>query len=167
MPDPEQFRVCVEPLPTDFVRPLTLTGRGRSRGGTAQFSDSAGPVLAQLATCNTRRPTDPKLLPLRLQIPVAITSPPDIGSAQNIQRKPPEPEHPGSSLMKDSSQEQDPPERPPKELPGGAAQALSSALKKTFDALLEEPVPEKFDALIARIREEEMRRNAGNDGDKD
>ncbi|KCZ91295.1 NepR family anti-sigma factor [Hyphomonas jannaschiana] len=69
--------------------------------------------------------------------------------------------------MKDSSQEQDPPERPPKELPGGAAQALSSALKKTFDSLLEEPVPEKFDALIARIREEEMRRNAGNDGDKD
>jgi hypothetical protein len=81
--------------------------------------------------------------------------------------KPPEPENPGSSLMKDNPQEQDPPERPPKELPGGAAQALSSALKKTFDSLLQEPVPEKFDALIARIREEEMRKKAGSDDDKD
>ena len=65
--------------------------------------------------------------------------------------------------MKDNSQEKDEPDRPPQELPGGASEALSSALQKTFESLLEEPVPEKFEALIARIREEEARKNAASD----
>ena len=57
--------------------------------------------------------------------------------------------------MKDNSQDKNRPEGPPEELPGGASQALSSALQKTFESLLQEPVPDKFEALIARIREEE------------
>ena len=60
--------------------------------------------------------------------------------------------------MKDNSEDESQPASPLEELPGGASQALSSALQKTFEALLEEPVPEKFEALIAHIREEEMRR---------
>ncbi|MEZ6000312.1 NepR family anti-sigma factor [Hyphomonas sp.] len=60
--------------------------------------------------------------------------------------------------MKDNSQDKDQPVGPPEELPGGASQALSSALQKTFESLLQEPVPEKFEALIARIREAEARK---------
>ena len=40
----------------------------------------------------------------------------------------------------------------------GTSRALSAALKKTFEALLEEPVPDKFQELIARIRDEESRK---------
>ena len=60
--------------------------------------------------------------------------------------------------MQDNSQDKDQPEGAPEELPGGASQALSSALQKTFESLLQEPVPDKFEALIARIREEETRK---------
>jgi hypothetical protein len=60
--------------------------------------------------------------------------------------------------MKDKSQDKDQPERSAGELPGGASEALSSALQKTFEALLQEPIPDKFEALIARIREEETRK---------
>jgi len=49
----------------------------------------------------------------------------------------------------------------------GASKALSSALKKTFESLLQEPVPEKFQELIARIREAEASRTSGrNDPEK-
>ena len=64
----------------------------------------------------------------------------------------------GNDLMKDNSQDKDQPESAPKEIPVGASQALNSALQKTFEALLQEPVPEKFEALIACIRDEEARR---------
>lgn len=52
----------------------------------------------------------------------------------------------GSDLMKDNSQDKVQPEGTPKDMPVGASQALNSALQKTFEA------------LIARIREEEARR---------
>ena len=68
--------------------------------------------------------------------------------------------------MKDNSQDRNQPDGPPEELPGGVSQALSSALQKTFDALLQEPVPDKFEAMIARIREEEARRNAKPENDE-
>jgi hypothetical protein len=64
----------------------------------------------------------------------------------------------GNDLMKDNSQDKVQPEGTPKDMPVGASQALNSALQKTFEALLQEPVPDKFEALIARIREEEARR---------
>lgn len=48
---------------------------------------------------------------------------------------------------------------------GGTSRALSVALKNTFEALLEEPVPDKFQELIARIRQEELRKTAGQGGD--
>lgn len=57
--------------------------------------------------------------------------------------------------MKENSQNKGQPEGSPEKLPGGASQALSSALQRTFESLLQEPVPDKFEALIARIREEE------------
>ncbi len=68
--------------------------------------------------------------------------------------------------MNDNSQDKDQPEGPPEAPPGGASQALSSALQKTFESLLQEPVPEKFEALIARIREEETRKDAGPDDEE-
>ena len=40
---------------------------------------------------------------------------------------------------------------------GGSSHALSTALQKTFESLLQEPVPDKLQDLIARIREEEAR----------
>ena len=45
----------------------------------------------------------------------------------------------------------------------GTSKALSSALKKTFDSRLQEPVPEKFQELIARIREAEASKASGKD----
>ncbi len=68
--------------------------------------------------------------------------------------------------MKDKSQDKKPPEGHPEELPGGASQAMSAALQKTFEALLQEPVPEKFEALIARIREEEAKKTATPDNEE-
>lgn len=69
--------------------------------------------------------------------------------------------------MKDNSEDKCQPARSPEELPGGASRALSSALQKTFDALLQEPVPEKLEALIARIREEETRQAAKPENEED
>lgn len=47
-------------------------------------------------------------------------------------------------------------------LPGlhsdGTGRALSDALRKTFESLLHEPVPDRFKELIARLREEEARK---------
>ena len=54
-------------------------------------------------------------------------------------------------------------------LPGvhsdGTGRALSHALQKTFESLLQEQVPDRFKELIARLRAEEEARNAskGND----
>ncbi|WP_156942130.1 NepR family anti-sigma factor [Hyphomonas adhaerens] len=72
----------------------------------------------------------------------------------------------GRDFMKDKSPNKDQPEGLPEELPGGASQALSAALQKTFEALLQEPVPDKFEALIARIREEETQKNANPDDEE-
>lgn len=50
-----------------------------------------------------------------------------------------------------------------RETPSGAPAAqssrtLNSALQQTFESLLREPIPEKLQDLITRIREEEMRK---------
>lgn len=74
---------------------------------------------------------------------------------------------PGYVLMTDKTEEQGPPKGPPEVHSDGASRALSAALKKTFESLLEEPVPEKFQELIARIREEEARKTDGEDKDGD
>ena len=60
----------------------------------------------------------------------------------------------GRDFMKDKSPNKDQPEGLPEELPGGASQALSAALQKTFEA------------LIARIREEETQKNANPDDEE-
>ena len=62
--------------------------------------------------------------------------------------------------MADKSEQQGQAEGLPEVHTERASKALSTALQKTFEALLEEPVPEKFQALIDRIRAEEMRRSA-------
>ena len=46
---------------------------------------------------------------------------------------------------------------------GGTSRALSAALKNTFESLLEEPVPDRFQELIARIRQEETRKSTETD----
>ena len=78
----------------------------------------------------------------------------------------------GTFSMTDKSQQQGQPKPASAVHSDGTSQALSTALKKTFEALTEEPVPEKFQELIARIRAEEARRTSGenddgNNGDND
>lgn len=66
-------------------------------------------------------------------------------------------------VMKDESEipgKRDDPKGAPADQP---SRALNTALQKTFESLLQEPVPEKLQDLIARIREEEQRRAAGSD----
>ena len=68
--------------------------------------------------------------------------------------------------MKDSSKDSERTRQPPEVHTDGASRALSDALRKTFEDLLQEPVPERFNELIARIREAEAKRNAGCDKDE-
>jgi len=62
--------------------------------------------------------------------------------------------------MKDETKQPGLPREPHGVHLDGASRALSMALQKTFEALLQEPVPEKFNELIARIRAEELRKVA-------
>lgn len=66
--------------------------------------------------------------------------------------------------MKDNSEEPRSPQAAPGVHSDGASRALTTALQKTFESLLQEPVPEKFNQLIARIRAEEKRRADENGG---
>jgi hypothetical protein len=69
--------------------------------------------------------------------------------------------NPGSDLMKDKPQDNELGRPHPELHADGASQALSAALQKTFESLLEEPVPEKFQSLIAKIREAEAKKSQG------
>jgi len=60
--------------------------------------------------------------------------------------------------MKDKPQDNETGRLCPELHADGASQALSNALQKTFESLLEEPVPEKFHSLIAKIREAEAKK---------
>lgn len=69
-------------------------------------------------------------------------------------------------VMKDESEipgKRDAPKGSPSDQ---SSQALNTALQKTFDSLLQEPVPDKLQDLIARIREEELRKT-GDSGKSD
>lgn len=75
--------------------------------------------------------------------------------------------HPGYASMRDETKEPRLPREPHGVHLDGTSLALSAALQKTFESLLQEPVPEKFNELIARIRAEELRKSAESDGNKD
>ena len=66
--------------------------------------------------------------------------------------------------MKDSSQDINRPQRPADQRSESAAETVTSALRKTFESMLEEPVPERFQDLIERIRAEELRKMQDKDG---
>jgi hypothetical protein len=67
--------------------------------------------------------------------------------------------NPESILMKEKPQDKLPDRSNPELHADGASQALTAALQKTFESLLEEPVPEKFQSLIAKIREAEAKKS--------
>jgi len=69
--------------------------------------------------------------------------------------------------MKDEKNEPGLPREPHGVHLDGASRALSTALQKTFESLLQEPVPEKFNELIARIRAEELRKAAENGNEEE
>ncbi|MBD3769870.1 MAG: hypothetical protein IE925_06950 [Rhodobacterales bacterium] len=60
--------------------------------------------------------------------------------------------------MKDSFQDINRPQRSADSRSESAAETVTSALRKTFESMLEEPVPERLQDLIERIRDEEVRK---------
>lgn len=60
--------------------------------------------------------------------------------------------------MKDSFQDINRPQRSADLRSESAAETVTSALRKTFKSMLEEPVPERLQDLIERIRDEEVRK---------
>ena len=69
--------------------------------------------------------------------------------------------------MSDKREESQEPPGPAEKQEEGASNALNTALQKTFEALLQEPVPDRFQTLLTRIREEESRKAANDDTPED
>jgi len=72
--------------------------------------------------------------------------------------------HPVSVLMKSSSQDNNRHEPSADPRSEGTAETVTSALRKTFESMLEEPVPERLQDLIERIRAEELSKTQNKDG---
>lgn len=66
--------------------------------------------------------------------------------------------------MKDSFQDINRPQRSADPRSESAAETVTSALRQTFELMLEEPVPERLQDLIQRIRDEEVRKMQDKDG---
>lgn len=66
--------------------------------------------------------------------------------------------------MKDSFQDINRPQRSADLRSESAAGTVTSALRQTFESMLEEPVPERLQDLIERIRAEELSKMQNKDG---
>ena len=65
--------------------------------------------------------------------------------------------HPGRIFMKDRFQDINRLERSTDQHSDSAAETVTAALRNTFESMLEEPVPDRLQDLIERIRAEELR----------
>lgn len=66
--------------------------------------------------------------------------------------------------MKDSFQDINRPRLSADQRSESAAETVTSALRQTFESMLEEPVPERLQDLIERIRDEEVRKMQDKNG---
>jgi hypothetical protein len=66
--------------------------------------------------------------------------------------------------MKDSFQDINRPQLSADQRSESAAETVTSALRQTFELMLEEPVPERLQDLIERIRAEELSKMQNKDG---